>query len=85
MAKKFTKKTALEEHTFEQSLQKLEGIVERLETGSIPLDETLREFEEGMRLIKTCNEKLNRAESQLKILMKDAQGNITAEDSGKPG
>ncbi len=79
MARKSVKKTGPETATFEQSLQRLETIVERLESGSIPLDETLKEFEEGMRLIKYCNEKLNHAESQLKILIKDAQGNLTAE------
>ena len=66
--------------TFEHSLKKLESIVEILESGEVPLDETLKKFEDGMKLVKFCHEKLNEAEKKLKILVKDKNGNFSVED-----
>ncbi len=59
---------------FEESLKKLEKIVSRLEKGDIPLDESLRLFEEGVRLSRFCNEKLDEAERRVEILLKNGDG-----------
>ena len=63
------------ELTFEENLEKLEKIVKDLESGNIPLDDAINSFNEAMKLAKTCDEKLKRAESEVnKILNSD--GNL---------
>ncbi|NWG02399.1 MAG: exodeoxyribonuclease VII small subunit [Syntrophaceae bacterium] len=59
---------------FEDALNKLEKIVSKLEEGDIPLDESLKLFEEGIRLSRFCNQKLDEAEKKLEILLKDEDG-----------
>ena len=55
--------------TFEESITKLEEIVKKLEAGNCTLDESIKEYTEGMRLAKFCGDKLNEAtESINKIL-----------------
>ena len=54
---------------FEKNLNKLEKIVEKMETGELSLDESLAAFEEGIRLSKDCNKKLNQAEEKVKKLL----------------
>ncbi|NUM79252.1 exodeoxyribonuclease VII small subunit [bacterium] len=78
MAKKNSAKES--SATFETSLQKLESIVEALESGDVALDETLLKFEEGMKLVEFCHAKLDEAEKKLKILIKDKNGNLSIED-----
>jgi exodeoxyribonuclease VII small subunit len=60
--------------TFEDSLKKLEKIVSRLEKGDIPLEESLKLFEEGVRLSRFCNEKLDEAERRVEILLRNGEG-----------
>jgi len=67
------------EKSFEEGLQKLEEIVSRLENGDIPLEESINIFKEGVELTKFCKEKLNEAETQLKKLVKDENGNFQLE------
>lgn len=67
------------EKSFEEALQKLEEIVSRLENGDIPLEESINIFKEGVELTKFCKEKLNEAETQLKKLVKDENGNFQLE------
>jgi exodeoxyribonuclease VII small subunit len=55
---------------FEDTLNKLERIVSRLEEGDIPLEESLKLFEEGIRLSRLCNQKLDEAEKKVEILIK---------------
>ena len=62
--------------TFEQSLRRLEQIVGELEQGSVPLDEALKIYEEGLELSKACIAKLTQAELRLKKLSKDMEGNF---------
>ena len=59
------------ELTFEESLEKLEGIVEKLESGDVPLDEAIDEFTEAMQLVKVCNEKLNSAEESIAKIVEE--------------
>ena len=61
---------------FEDALNKLEKIVSRLEDGEIPLEESLKLFEEGIRLSRLCNQKLEEAEKRVEILMKGKNGMI---------
>lgn len=62
--------------TFEDAMTKLETIVERLEDGEVPLEESIALYKEGMELSKWCHDKLKKAEDQLTLIMK--------EDSFKP-
>ncbi len=59
---------------FEDSLNKLEKIVSKLEEGDIPLEESLKLFEEGIRLSRLCNQKLDEAEKKVEILLKGKNG-----------
>ncbi len=57
------------ELSFEESILKLEAIVKKMEGGTATLEESLAEFEEGVRLIRFCTEKLEKAEQKVKILI----------------
>ena len=52
-------------------MEKLESIVKKLETGEVPLDEAIDNFNEAMKLAKTCDEKLKNAEEAITKLVKD--------------
>jgi exodeoxyribonuclease VII small subunit len=60
--------------TFEQSLARLEKIVEMLEEGEVPLDQSIQLFEEGIELSKECMETLSKAELRIQKLVKDVNG-----------
>lgn len=64
-----TKKTE-REPSFEKALTQLETIVQEMETGSLPLEKMMEQFEEGMRLIALCSAKLNEVERKIEILVK---------------
>lgn len=67
--------------SFEEAVQQLQEIVEALEAGELGLQESLGKFEEGIGLLKTCNEVLERAEQQIEVLTGvDAEGNPTTGD-----
>ncbi|MFA6467521.1 MAG: exodeoxyribonuclease VII small subunit [Bacteroidota bacterium] len=74
MAKKEAK------HTFEHSLGRLEKIVTALEQGDVPLEDSLKLYEEGIQLSKECMETLNTAEVKIKKLTKDLNGKISLSD-----
>ena len=74
---------------FEEALAELEGLVERLERGDLPLDEALKTFERGVELTRHCQSSLKSAQQKVEILLK--RGNSTgiepfsvAEDEGGP-
>ncbi len=67
------------EKKFEAALSRLEEIVQELEKGDIPLDQSLKLFEEGIKLSRICNRQLEDAERKVEILMKDKDGAIRAE------
>ena len=73
----------IEDMTFEAALARLESIVRMLESGNAALDESLSVFEEGIALVKMCNEKLEAAEQKIKILTKAEDGSL-AETDFKP-
>ncbi len=58
-------------HSFEESMDRLETIVRDLESNEKPLDETIALFEEGLKLVKNCDEKLKQFETQVDTLMKE--------------
>lgn len=57
--------------SFEESLEKLEEIVNKLENGDIPLDEAIDEFNNAMELVKVCNEKLTSAEESIAKIVEE--------------
>ncbi len=62
---------------FEEALKKLESIVEKMESGDLPLEALLARFEEGTRLVKVCQTKLDEAEVKIQKLEKNAAGETT--------
>lgn len=56
------------ELTFEEALSQLEKIVNALESGNAPLDDSLALYEDAVKLVKLCNEKLDLAEQKVRIL-----------------
>jgi exodeoxyribonuclease VII small subunit len=62
---------------FEDALKKLEELVKKMESGDLALEDSLKAFEEGIRLIRFCTGKLDEAERRVEILLKDDQGDIT--------
>jgi len=75
---------------FEQAMARLEAIVGELEKGDLPLDESLKIFEEGIRLSKNCLKVLEDAERKVEVLVQDTNGKrelrafTTDEEPGSP-
>lgn len=65
-----------QETNFEAALEQLEGVVEQLETGELPLEESLVAFEKGVSLVIYCNQKLTEAEKKVELLVKDKEGKM---------
>ncbi|KKO18135.1 MAG: exodeoxyribonuclease VII small subunit [Candidatus Brocadia sp.] len=65
---------------FEDAVKGLEDIVERLEKGDLPLDETLSKYEQGIKLYKQCIALLEDAEKKIQILVKDENGVFRTRD-----
>ena len=63
--------------TFEDAMKRLQEIVGYLENGEVPLDKSLAAFEEGVRLVKFCNEQLENAEKKVKLLAISESGEVT--------
>lgn len=66
----------MEYKDFEEALQKLEEIVEKLEKGELALENALELFEEGVKISQFCNSKLEEAEKKVTILLKDRDGEL---------
>ncbi len=64
------------EQTFEESLNELERIVKQLENGDLPLEESLKLFEQGIKLSRLCKERLTAAERRIEVLIKDGRGDL---------
>ena len=67
------------ENSFEKNLQKLELIVEKLESGEIGLEDSVKLYEEGMKIKKICDNKLKDIEMQIKKIMIE-DNKVTKED-----
>ncbi|OGW41397.1 MAG: exodeoxyribonuclease VII small subunit [Nitrospirae bacterium GWD2_57_9] len=64
------------EKKFEDALARLEEIVAELESGELALDQSLKLFEEGIKLSRICNKRLEEAERRVELLLKDRSGNM---------
>ena len=62
------------EPSFEEALKGLEAVVGRLESGEAPLEESIRLFEEGMRLSETCRKRLDEADRKIELLLRKPGG-----------
>jgi exodeoxyribonuclease VII small subunit len=69
-------KKELEKKKFEEALEDLEKVVERLESGELSLEDSLAAFEEGIGLVKFCNQKLTEVEKKIELLVKDKDGKL---------
>ena len=65
---------------FEKSLAKLENIIEALEDGDLPLNESIKTFEEGVKLTKHCQELLTKAGLKIQKLLEKDDGTLDLED-----
>lgn len=65
---------AQKELEFEQALQRLEAVVKKLEAGNVSLDEALAGYEEGISLVRFCNEKLDAAELRVDAVRMTEEG-----------
>ena len=80
MAKKKATKKKANEPSFEDALAELTDIVEQLDSGELPLEESLEQFERGMTLMKKCHATLSEAEKRVELLTGvDADGNPIVE------
>ena len=66
--------------TFEESMGRLEQIVRAMERGDVPLEESLKLFQEGTELVQTCTKLLDDAQMQIKKVMTAADGSPVMED-----
>ena len=65
--------------SFEQAIQRLEKIVADMEGAELPLEDVLKRYEEGTRLVRFCAQKLDEAEQKIEILQKKADGSARLE------
>ena len=72
-----TKKTAFD---FEASLAQLEKLVARMESGDMSLEESLKAFEEGVKLTRLCQETLSAAQQKVQVLMEQPAGKVVLKE-----
>lgn len=65
---------------FETALKKLEEVVRKLEGGELPLEDSLKAFEEGVKQAAFCSKKLNEAEKRVELLLKQKDGSFASEE-----
>lgn len=73
-----------QELCFETSFARLEAILERMNSGSVSLDESLKLYEEADKLISLCAKRLNEAERKIEILIKNRSGEVMMGSDQKP-
>ncbi len=67
------------EMKFEEALKRLEDIVGDLESGNIPLEESLAKYEEGIKLVRLCQKKLEQAKKKIEVIVKTKNGKVKIE------
>ncbi|HKV38951.1 MAG TPA: exodeoxyribonuclease VII small subunit [Blastocatellia bacterium] len=72
------------EKSFESSLKELEEIVQSLEAGDLPLEQSLELFEKGVRITRECQTRLDEAERKVEILLKGADGKVVTRPFEEP-
>lgn len=70
--------------TFEASFARLEEILEKLNSGNVSLDDSLKLYEEADQLIIACSKRLNEAERKIETLMKNRNGELVIGSEGTP-
>ena len=74
------------EKNFEEALKRLEDVLESLEHGNLNLEESVQAFEEGVKLVRFCHDKLDEVERRVELLVKDEAGRFLSkpfpEDEG---
>ena len=73
------------ETSFEEAMKRIEEIVAGLEKGDLPLEESLDRFEEAVKLARTCQEKLEKAEARIKKLVRTGESGFTLEPLDESG
>ena len=68
------------EPNFEGAMDRLEKIVEQMESGKLPLEDLIVRYEEGMKLVKTCQERLANAEQKIEIITRNSAGKAVVQD-----
>lgn len=63
--------------SFETALKELEQIVEQLEAGDLPLERSLELFEQGVKLSRDCQQRLDEAENRVELLLKNGDGSFS--------
>lgn len=73
-------KTKPAELNFEKAMDRLEAIVEQMETGKLPLEDLIVRYEEGMNLVKVCQERLSSAEQKIEMIARNNAGKPVAKN-----
>ena len=61
-------------------MDRLESIVEQMESGKLPLEELIQRYEEGMKLVKVCQERLASSEQKIEIIVRNNAGKVMVKD-----
>jgi exodeoxyribonuclease VII small subunit len=69
--------------SFEKALERLETIVQEMESGELSLENALKKFEEGVRLSQLCTQKLNETEKKISLLMEQSDGSLAETPFGE--
>ncbi len=72
------------EMSFEAAYARLEEILEKMNSGKVPLEESLKLYEEADRLISWSNKRLMQAEKKIEILVKNREGELACDEKGRP-
>ena len=68
------------ELNFEKAMDRLEAIVEQMESGKLPLEDLIVRYEEGMNLVKVCQDRLTKAEQKIEIIARNNAGKPVVKD-----
>lgn len=73
-------KTEKNPPTLETAMQRVSEIVASMESGDMPLEKLIESYEEGIGLVKACQEKLDAAEKRIQIIARNARGEVSLEE-----
>lgn len=71
--------------SFEEALKRLEEVLESLEHGNLNLEESVQAFEEGVKLVRFCHDKLDEVERRVELLLKDEAGRFFTKPFSEEG
>jgi exodeoxyribonuclease VII small subunit len=76
--------TSEQSFSFETAYARLEEILEKMNSGKVPLEDSLKLYEEADRLINWCSKRLTEAEKKIEILLKNREGDLLIDEHGQP-